>query len=693
MQNLLSAQQPWPGLATYEEDARAWFFGRDNEAEALLRLIRMAPLTVLYGRSGLGKSSLLKAGLFPRLREQAMLPVYLRLDFSAQASEDPMAQMARRLDEEILAAGLEAPPRDADETLWHWLHRRDFELWSADNKPWTPVLVLDQFEELFSRSSGDPARTGALFDQLADLAENRIPQDVAAQRDGRSTLDLLSQRYRMVLSFREDFLPELRAWERKLPSLLRNDLRLVAMTRAQAIGAAQQAGSAVLAPGVAERLVDFVGGLGVAAGPSTIEPALLSLCGAELVRRAPDGRIDAELLATAGQDILEGFYRGALADMPDSVHVFIEERLLQGDRTRGSYAREEALTQGFITREQLARLTDQRRLLRIEQEGGVPRIELIHDRLVEVVRRARERRAALRHAEAEREQERRDAAERLAREQAERLRSEEVARARAEADAAQLRRVRRRLIVALAAAVLWLGAAMWQTWQAQKASQRALDAAQRAEQERIVATVAKNAAIESARLAQERLTQSSELLRSRYGWVGDWPEGSSGTDRVQEALRAEQALQQVRRDSPALALAVRPGTASAGRASVTMSSPAPAPSRAPVRIELFAKDLDQALVNQALQELGYPVLRPRALVGDTATNALWFGSAVPLQDVRVVALALIRAGVKLRAIRPIQDSLVAKKDLPLIQVGADKGVLDQPPYTVEQVLKQARFER
>jgi hypothetical protein len=638
-------------------------------------VVERAPLTVLYGRSGLGKSSLLKAGLFPRLRGLQMLPVYLRLDFSARATLDPVEQIARRLCEEIAGAELECPLRDPGESLWRWLHRRDFELWSADNRPWTPVFVFDQFEELFSRSGGDPQRIGAVFDVLADLAENRLERDVADSRRGREALDLTTQRYKMLLSFREDFLPDVSDWQAKVPSLLRNDLRLLAMSRTQAVEAVQRAGSAVLEPGAAERLVEFVGALGSADGAAQhgVEPALLSLCGDRLVRRlAPGTRIDSDLIAKAGQDILEGFYREALADLPDGVHRFIEDHLLQGDRTRGSYARAEALAQGFVTEAQLALLTDERRLLRVDQEGGVARIELIHDRLVDVVRAARTRRAALRHADEQREAERRAA--------------EQQARAQAEAHAARLAKESRRLRWALAGVLLLLTAAFVQTWRARSARDEARTALERVEQEKAVADAAKDAAMRSnalalnnQRLAEERLAQTQELLRAQYGWVGGW-KAPADADRVQQAVRADQALRQVRGVPGPKTDEPRPAAA------------APAP-RSPVRIEVFSKDVDSAKVDQALRDLGYPVTRPSAIVKDLPTNALWFGSAVPVEDVQVVALALMRAGVTLRAIRPIQDELVAKKDEPLIQVGADTGVVDRPPWTVERLLTARSFKR
>ena len=43
-----------------------------------------------------------------------------------------------------------------EESLWEYLHRTDFELWSARNYPLVPVIVLDQFEELFTLGAQVP---------------------------------------------------------------------------------------------------------------------------------------------------------------------------------------------------------------------------------------------------------------------------------------------------------------------------------------------------------------------------------------------------------------------------------------------------------------------------------------------------------------------------------------------------------
>ncbi|WP_105968123.1 nSTAND1 domain-containing NTPase [Streptomyces geranii] len=63
-------EPPYRGLARFETDDHALFFGRDRMIDRLRRLVCDRRLAVLFGPSGSGKSSLLRAGLIPRLREE-----------------------------------------------------------------------------------------------------------------------------------------------------------------------------------------------------------------------------------------------------------------------------------------------------------------------------------------------------------------------------------------------------------------------------------------------------------------------------------------------------------------------------------------------------------------------------------------------------------------------------------------------
>src|SRR5712692_10254640 len=113
----VNEQNPWPGLAAFTEDLSSFFFGREEEIEQLFRLLKRETLTVLFGQSGLGKSSLLQAGLFPKLRQAEFLPIYLRLDHDEKAP--PLADQVRTALNSAFAANDVQAPRFLDnETLW-----------------------------------------------------------------------------------------------------------------------------------------------------------------------------------------------------------------------------------------------------------------------------------------------------------------------------------------------------------------------------------------------------------------------------------------------------------------------------------------------------------------------------------------------------------------------------------------------
>ena len=62
---------PYPGLRDFREEYADFFFGRDAERQRIIGNLRVARLTLLYAESGVGKSSLLRAGVVPRIEESA----------------------------------------------------------------------------------------------------------------------------------------------------------------------------------------------------------------------------------------------------------------------------------------------------------------------------------------------------------------------------------------------------------------------------------------------------------------------------------------------------------------------------------------------------------------------------------------------------------------------------------------------
>src|SRR3954468_13032023 len=114
---VLDHDHPWPGLVSFTEANYSFFFGREREVNQLARLVRQETLTVFFGKSGLGKSSILRAGLSPLLRDSEFVPIYIRLNH-ADGSPPLEDQVQARLEETFAEEEIEAPGPIRAETLW-----------------------------------------------------------------------------------------------------------------------------------------------------------------------------------------------------------------------------------------------------------------------------------------------------------------------------------------------------------------------------------------------------------------------------------------------------------------------------------------------------------------------------------------------------------------------------------------------
>jgi len=407
---MIDAERPWPGLLPFTEDARMFFHGREAETDDLFRLIEREPLTVLFGQSGLGKSSLLNAGVFPLLRRAGYLPVYLRLNLDAGAPA-LIDQVWQALMNECAAHEVSVTAAEQGDSFWQYLHRPGTRFLNPHGRPVVPVLAFDQFEEIFTlarQTPGQTARTQVLLRQLGELIENRLPPALENELTERPELldqfDLLRQNVKIVLTFREDYLADFEGLKTLIRPIMQNRMRLAPMRGDRAAEAIQQVGAGRLSATVAARIVRFVGG---AAGLNTgkleeisVEPALLSLVCRELnEQRIARGQteITADLIQGENtQQIIAQFYSQGFAGLDVRVRYFVEDRLLTTAGYRDSCALENALAEPGVSEEAIQTLVD-RRILRREERGGLVRLELIHDVLAIV---AKESRDARREAEA-----------------------------------------------------------------------------------------------------------------------------------------------------------------------------------------------------------------------------------------------------------------------------------------------------
>lgn len=413
----IDPSRPWLGLSSFTERTLALFFGRDQEIHELLDRIDTQPLTVLFGLSGRGKSSLLGAGVVPRLREVGARPVVVRLRHEGQ----PLVMQVREAWDR--AVGCAA----SDRSLWERAHSR------ADRdalRAHPPVIVLDQFEEVFTLGQSQGAELQSLFRELAGLVENRVPQELrerlaedeayAAQFDEQTTPA------RVVITLREDYLAQLEAWKGQLPALMRNRMVLHPLNGPQALEAVVRPGrlgaSPLVETATATAIVRFVAQVADDTPLEDIQavPPLLSLLCFELNEaRLLSGadQITPGQLEEQGANILQNFYLRCFEGLPDTVREAVESPLIvseSGHRNACTYPDLLlALKKGGMLEAEataaVARLVDARLLTR-ERIGGAQRIELTHDLLTALVvrsrngRRARQQLAALEAERVEAEQ-------------------------------------------------------------------------------------------------------------------------------------------------------------------------------------------------------------------------------------------------------------------------------------------------
>jgi WD40 repeat protein len=166
---------PYPGLRPFEAKESDRFFGRDDEIATVARLLEQKhPLITITGASGTGKSSLVQAGIIPRIQHQYQQQA-LAFTLSLRTGADTLEELAELLGTQEAAAAepaeLAASLRSSNTALLEALNRAII-LQEGRHL----VLVLDQFEELFvpGNDAADENRR-RLLANLFMLAEKAPP--------------------------------------------------------------------------------------------------------------------------------------------------------------------------------------------------------------------------------------------------------------------------------------------------------------------------------------------------------------------------------------------------------------------------------------------------------------------------------------------------------------------------------------
>lgn len=424
---------PYVGPRPFERHESGYFFGREEEIVILSGLVVAHQLSLFFAQSGAGKSSLLQAGLVPRLTRKMRTGIGADARLYQTMHVLPIVTVGRGVPPRMTTAienvfvfsallGL-LPDADADAlarlslraaltpllddgmaagAIWEPAQERNGRVRPPLLKPDATLLIIDQFEELFTVHPEQWSQREEFFRQV-DEALARFP-----------TLHVL-------LSMREDYLAELTPFANLLTDDLRHRFRMERLRRAGALLAVSQpalAAGRTFASGVAEELVDnlrrvqrsqqsqrFAQERQLSRGAEPhlaplygdyVEPVHLQIVCRDLWAGLPpeQGEIQRGDLQTFGDvdQALTNFYESTLAQVVAATDVseralrrWFSEELITPARTKGLVYRDEEKgeTEGLVNR-----AVDMLRdawIVRGDMRGGDTWYELAHDRLVEPI--------------------------------------------------------------------------------------------------------------------------------------------------------------------------------------------------------------------------------------------------------------------------------------------------------------------
>lgn len=347
--------EPYKALVSYEANDRAMFFGRGREIDEVAALIHAHRLMLLYGASGVGKTSLLQAGIIPRLEESGSGYMVITVRALTRLADAIHTAVQRRLPETDLPMG--------DLSLFDFLSA----VVRLSGQRF--VVVIDQFEEFFIRLSPE-FRT----DFIAELSRLYDATDLPVK---------------VVLALREDYLASVGELEQRIPEVFRTRTRLLPLTR-------QQAKEAIVSPAEAygyayelvlvDRLLDDLTREGVM-------PLQLQLVCNALFHRARSEQsktitsVHYEALGGA-RAILRDYLKDELQQLGSEAGIakLLLEELITSQGTRATHTADELADTCHLSLEVVSSILDRlvrRQLLKPFYQNNVLVYELAHEYLVE----------------------------------------------------------------------------------------------------------------------------------------------------------------------------------------------------------------------------------------------------------------------------------------------------------------------
>ena len=408
----------YPGIRSFETEDSDIFFGREDDRKKLSALVETEKTVLLYSKSGLGKSSLVKAALIPELEANGYRCYYIRFGLHQPQSFSPVQNILKR-------TMLEQRTESGNTFLKKFINRRH-SLWftfkeiqvSQKGSAAPVVLVFDQFEEI----SSYPAKQFTEFKkQLAELVFTGVPQEYqdALKEDmlleepiSDEELEQLYQplRVKAIFVIRSDQMSTVNKCADFFPNILKNYYELRSLTQTQALMAiqepAQKKGTFITNSfSYQQGALDKILGTLSSSRNNEIDSAqlqiLLQYIEQDIVEKKQDTDVTPDDLGDLNK-VYENYYNNSLKKLKSNrqeAQVLLEDKLIIGGR-RISY--DKALCLQLVSDDILNTLIETRLIRQEPNTTGGYSYEISHDSLVSPILEAREKRI-LKETEEEKE--------------------------------------------------------------------------------------------------------------------------------------------------------------------------------------------------------------------------------------------------------------------------------------------------
>lgn len=373
-------KNPWLGLESYQEGEI--LYGRDDDILNLGQCVLRDDVTLLYGKSGIGKTSILNAGILPAARRNGYVPVKVRLqhkdvnsyfvdieEYNNPGNIEGLSEIGSlsskqlyqrygksyimQLHEAIINEGIEVKDEQfhkkdiVKESIYEYFHSHSF--YDKEGKRIRLLILFDQFEEMFTLQTNELVKKH-FFYEIGDFINDILPdylrkyptqtydadnikssckigiknilgnirQNLQNEQDDYVNDNVIH----VVLTIREDFLSEFEYYTSAIPALKQNRYGLRPLNEEQAAQIIMRPIPGFVNKDVTKLIIEKITGrkdFKLDGIPEIeVDSAVLSWYMNRLYEARTESQITSDIVERKGDKIISDFYKDAISEVSKS---------------------------------------------------------------------------------------------------------------------------------------------------------------------------------------------------------------------------------------------------------------------------------------------------------------------------------------------------------------------------------------